>query len=174
MAGRSIFTAREEGFLRALVDNEVDFLIVGLSAALLQGAPAVTQDIDLWVRDVRDSGFRRALKQVGAAYVPQVGLNPPMIAGENVRMFDLVSHMSGLRSFEDEFASSLKMDLGGVSVRVLPLDRVIASKEAANREKDRLVLPVLRDAAIALRARKTSPRSGPARKRRPPRGRSTK
>lgn len=171
MAERLIFTDKEESFLRALIDNEVDFMIVGLSAALLQGAPAVTQDIDLWVRDVRDAGFHRALKQVGAAYVPQVGLNPPMLAGESVRLFDLVGHMSGLRSFEDEFAGSLKLDLGGVSIRVLPLDRIIASKEAADREKDRLVLPVLRDAAIALRARKTPTKPAPGRKKRPrPRG----
>jgi len=171
VAARSIFTDREESFLRALVDNEVDFMIVGLSAALLQGAPAVTQDIDLWVRDLRHRGFRRALKQVGAAYVPQVGLNPPMIAGDGVRLFDLVSHMSGLRSFEDELAGSLKLDLGGVSVRVLPLDRIIASKEAADRDKDRLVLPMLRDAALTLRARKTPAKPAPGGKKTPRRRR---
>jgi len=154
VAGHSIFTGREEAFLKALIDHEVEFLIVGLSAAILQGAPAVTQDIDLWVRDIEDSGFRRALEQVGAAYVPQIGLNPPMLAGDSVRLFDLVLHMSGLDSFEEEFARAVRVDLGRVEVRVLPIERVIASKEAAGREKDRLVLPVLRDAALALRSRR--------------------
>jgi hypothetical protein len=140
-------------------------MIVGLSAALLQGAPAVTQDIGLWVRDTADARFRRALKQVGAAYVPQVGLNPPMLAGDAVRLFDLVSQMSGLGSFEDEIAHALKMEVAGIPLRVLPLERIIASKEAANREKDRLVLPVLRDAAIALRSIRAKPR-----RRRGPRG----
>jgi predicted nucleotidyltransferase len=151
VAERTIFTDREAGFLRSLVENEVDFMIVGLSAAILQGAPAVTQDIELWVRDVQDAGFLRALKEAGAAYVPQIGLNPPMLAGESVRLFDLVSQMSGLGSFEEEVKDSVRIDVGGVAVLVLSLERIIASKEAANREKDRLVLPVLRDAAITLR-----------------------
>lgn len=151
MAERSIFTDREAGFLRALVDNDVDFMIVGLSAATLQGAPAVTQDIDLWIRSLDDAGFRRAVKQVGAAYVPQTGLNPPILAGSNVGLFDLVLHMSGLGSFDEEQAHAIRIDVGGVIVPVLSLERIIVSKEAANREKDRMVLPVLRDAALTLR-----------------------
>ena len=38
MAEHSIFTSKEAAFLKALVDAEVEFMIVGLSAALLQGA----------------------------------------------------------------------------------------------------------------------------------------
>jgi len=151
---RSIFTGKEAAFLKALVDNEVDFIIVGLSAALLQGAPAVTQDIDLWVRDTHASGFRRALKEVGAAYVPQIGLNPPMLAGDSVKLFDLVLHMSGLGTFEEEIEHAIRIDVDGIEVQVLSIERIIASKEAANRDKDRLVLPLLRDAALTLRALK--------------------
>jgi hypothetical protein len=165
VAERSIFTDKEAGFLRALIVNEVDFMIVGLAAAILQGAPAVTQDIDIWVRDVQDAGFRRAIKEVGAAYVPQTGLNPPMLAGESVRLFDLVSHMSGLGAFEDELKDSLRIEVGEVAVQVLPLERIIASKEAANREKDRLVLPVLRDAAITLRELRAKAKPRPRRKK---------
>ena len=160
MAAHSIFTDKEERFLNALVDNEVEFMIVGLSAALLQGAPAVTQDIDLWVRDTSSAGFRRALKQVGAVYVPPIGLNPPLLAGDNVRLFDLVGHMSGLDSFEREFAAALRIEIRGVQIPVLPLDRIIASKEAADREKDRLVLPVLRDAALARSAEQSRKKKG--------------
>lgn len=160
MVERSIFTDKEAGFLRALVDNDVAFMIVGLSAALLQGAPAVTQDIDLWVRDIQGKPFRRALKQVGAAYIPQVGVNPPGLGGDSVRLFDLVLHMSGLGSFDDEYRHAIPIDVGGVTVPVLSLDRIITSKEAAGREKDRLVLPVLRDAAIAIRGGKRPKGSG--------------
>ena len=151
MAQRSIFTAREAEFLKALVDHDVDFMIVGLSAAVLQGAPGVTQDIDLWIRDLQDQRLLDALKQVGAVLVPQIGLNPPMLAGDGVGLFDLVLHMSGLGPFNEEIAHSVGIDIGGVTVRVLGIERIIASNEAANREKDRLVLPVLRDAAITLR-----------------------
>ncbi len=39
-----IFTDEEAEFLRELVRQKVDFMIVGLSAAALQGAPVVTQE----------------------------------------------------------------------------------------------------------------------------------
>ena len=34
--------------LQALVRHEIRFMVVGFSAAALQGAPVVTQDVDLW------------------------------------------------------------------------------------------------------------------------------
>ena len=57
-------------FLRALLRRKVRFMVVGLSAAALQGAPVVTQDVDLWFEDLSDPRIRDALKEVGAAYVP--------------------------------------------------------------------------------------------------------
>lgn len=164
MAERLPFTDREVAFLAALIENDVRFMIVGLSAALLQGAPAVTQDVDLWFDDLEDPGLRRALESVGASYVPSIGLNPPRLAGHAVALFDVVLSMHGLRSFAEEWRGAIDVPLRGVTVKVLPIERVIASKEAVNREKDRLVLPVLRDAAKAIRARRR--RDGHGRKRR--------
>lgn len=148
------FTDREAAFLAALTNTGVEFMIVGLSAALLQGAPAVTQDIDLWFKDLQDPGIRKALKAVGGSYVPSIGLNPPILAGSAVALFDVVLHMHGLESFDEELHHTVEVRLGGVAVKVLAIDRIIASKEAANRDKDRLVLPVLRDAAAAIRREK--------------------
>ena len=64
MADPLIFGDDEIEFLKALVREKVDFMIVGLSAAALQGAPVVTQDIDLWFRQLPDPGIERALKKV--------------------------------------------------------------------------------------------------------------
>jgi len=38
----------EQAFLRALQSHDVPFMLVGIAAARLQGAPVVTEDIDLW------------------------------------------------------------------------------------------------------------------------------
>src|SRR5439155_9486161 len=40
-----LFSDKEARFLQALVEEGVEFLVVGLAAAALQGAPAVTQDV---------------------------------------------------------------------------------------------------------------------------------
>jgi hypothetical protein len=77
-------------------------MVVGLAAAALQGAPAVTQDVDLWFGNLSDPGIHGALRKVGGSYVPPMGLNPPMFAGECVKLFDIALKMDGLRSFEEE------------------------------------------------------------------------
>jgi len=148
---RNIFSQDELKFLRSLIREKVDFMIVGLAGAALQGAPVVTQDIDLWFRDLSDPGIRRALKKVGAAFVPQVELNPPMFAGQGVNLFDIVVHMHGLKSFGEEIENTVTIPIGNLEVKVLKLERIIASKKATNRRKDRLVLPVLRDSLRVIR-----------------------
>ena len=153
MARDALFSDEEIAFLRALVDGNVDFLVVGLAAAALQGAPAVTQDIDLWFRDLGGDRFRKALSRAGVAYVPPSIQNPPLLAGKGADLFDIVVAMHGLGSFDEEVQGAVTMDVGGVEVPVLPLERIIISKQAVGRPKDVAILPVLRDALKAIRSR---------------------
>jgi hypothetical protein len=146
-----IFTEAEQAFLRELSRLKLDFMIVGLAAAALQGAPTVTQDIDLWFKDIGDQRIRRALQRVGGIYVPPTATTPPLFAGKSVALFDIVLRMDGLRSFDQELRHSTLMRIGRAKVHVLSLARIIASKKAADREKDRLVLPVLEDALATLK-----------------------
>lgn len=150
MANNLIFNDQEAEFLRELVRQNVDFMIVGLSAAALQGAPVVTQDVDLWFKNLEDPAIKKALKKVKGSYVAPVMMNPPMFVGESVSLFDIVSHMHGLNDYPDEKKNTIKVPLGRVKIPVLKLDRIIASKTATGREKDKLVLPVLSDALKAI------------------------
>ena len=93
MAVPSIFTAKEIAFLRALQKEKVEFIIVGAAAATLQGAPIVTQDVDLWFKDFKDPGIQKALTKTGGCLVPQIGLHPPTFAGSGVELFDVVLTM---------------------------------------------------------------------------------
>ena len=151
MAELPPLTERELRFVRALISHEVRFLIVGLSAAALQGAPVVTQDVDLWFERLDDPRLTAALRQVGGAYVAPTLNSPPMLAGEGLELFDVVLSMSGLQSFDEEWANAIELTVGDVVTKVLPLTRILASKRAADRPKDRLVVPVLED-VVALQA----------------------
>lgn len=151
MATPSTFTEQELAFLRELVRHRVEFMIVGLSAAALQGAPAVTQDVDLWFKDLADPRLRKALDTVAGVYVPPTASTPPMLAGRSVALFDIVLTMDGLETFDEELANAVEIPIGRTKVRVLSLERIITSKRAANREKDRLILPVLEAAAAVHR-----------------------
>jgi hypothetical protein len=146
----------ELDLLESLIRHQVRFLVVDLSAAALQGAPVVTEDVDLWFEDLHDPKLLRALREVGAGYVPPFGNNPPMLAGRHSEPFDLVISMSGLRQFADEFECAVVIPVGRLRLKVLPLDRILASKTAANRPKDRLVIPLLRNTLRTLQVMQTS------------------
>jgi hypothetical protein len=120
-------------------------MVVGLSAAALQGAPVVTEDIDLWFDDLSNPKLSQALVKVGAAYIPPFGYNPPMLGGAGSEPFDVVIRMDGLGEFGDEWKHSLEIRVGKLRLKVLPLERILASKQAANRPKDRRVIPVLQN-----------------------------
>ena len=156
-------------FLRALLRRRVNFMVVGLSAAALQGAPVVTQDVDLWFEDLSDPRIREALRDVGAAYVPPSLQNPPMFAGGGIELFDIVLTMHGLGTFSEELANCLDVALGRYKLKVLGVDRILASKRAANRAKDRLVIPVLEDSLAANRVAAQRAKAKSAAKRRPAR-----
>ena len=158
MAAPPPFSAREEAFLSALVEEEVPFLVVGLAAAALQGAPAVTKDIDLWFADLSDPRFREALRKSGVAYVAPGPNNPPLLAGAGADLLDIVLHPDGLESFEKEAKRAVHVQLGEVEVPVLPLERIIKSKKAAGRPKDRAILPVLEDTLRVLLRRSAARR----------------
>jgi hypothetical protein len=77
-----------------------------------------------------------------------------MLAGAGAELFDLVLRMDGLGTFADELKNCVEISLGRQKLKVLSLERIIASKIAANRAKDKLTIPVLRDALAATQSMK--------------------
>ena len=151
MDAPSLFSDKELEFLAALVDGKVAFLVVGLAAAALQGAPAVTQDVDLWFRDLSDPRLTGALQRIGASYIPPTHSTPPLLAGAGTDLFDIVVHMHGLETFDEEVRRATIVKIGDIALPVLPLERIIASKRATGRPKDLSILAALED-ALRVRA----------------------
>ena len=139
--------------LESLLRHRIRFLLVGLSAAALQGAPVVTEDIDLWFDNLSDPRLVQALLKVGAACMPPFGYNPPMLGGPGSDPFDVVIRMNGPGEFADEWNHAVKIKVGPLTLRVLPLARILASKRAANRPKDQRVIPVLQNTLRTLQLR---------------------
>jgi hypothetical protein len=110
-------------------------------AAIAQGAPLMTVDYDFWVR-LPERQYVRLLtivkRQGGTVRAPTLY---ELSDGTQV---NAIFKPDGLRSFDAEWKISRWGRLEMVPVKVLPLRRVIASKRAANREKDLAVLPTLR------------------------------
>jgi predicted nucleotidyltransferase len=140
-------TPVEVRFLRELAERDVRFMIVGMSAADLQGAHIGTQDIDLWFRRTSDPGLESSARSVGCLFMWRS--DPPMLEGEELERFDVVNRLDGLDDFETEYAGAVDSEIEGIPVKLLPLHRIIVSKKAADRPKDRVALPALKAALQA-------------------------
>lgn len=146
--------------LGVLERHGVEFVVIGGLAAAVQGSPFVTTDVDVTPRRARKNLERlsAALKELDAKIrtetVPE-GLpfdhNVSSLAGISLlnlttRFGDLDISIEplGTAGYEDLVRDAKPFDLGGTRVLIASLADVIRSKEAAGREKDRLVLPTLR------------------------------
>ena len=128
-------------FLKALREESIDCILIGAMAAIRQGAPLMTVDYDFWVR-LPERQYVRLL----AIVQRQGGTIRARTLYElsDGTQVNAVFQPDGLHSFQAEWKHCPIGRLDGVPVRILPLERVIASKQAAGRDKDVAVLPLLK------------------------------
>jgi hypothetical protein len=140
-------TEAERRFLSALERRGVRFLVVGMSAALLQGARGATEDIDLWFGDPSDAEIGAAAREVGAIY-----LSGSFGIGALGDRIDVVTHMHGLGSFDEEASRAVRATIEcDLELPLLPLERILVSKRATGRAKDAAQIPALEVALTVLR-----------------------
>ena len=143
--------------LRALRDGGIEFILAGGVAAVLQGAPINTLDVDI-VHSRTESNIGRllsVLESLDAVFRVQPGrrLKPTAshLAGSGhlnlitrYGPLDVLGAIGHDLAYEDLLARSTEMDIGGGRIRVLALETLISVKESIGGEKDRAVLPILR------------------------------
>lgn len=153
-------SSADERFLAALAaelrNARVEAIVVGNVASILNGAPVLTQDVDLLVRDTPLT--RRKLRQVASALgatapQPLSGMTrSERIYGASVPIDILYDRMPGRLSFASVRLRARAAPVGGEVLTVAALADVIKSKTAAGRAKDKAVLPILRDTLATRRA----------------------
>jgi hypothetical protein len=142
-------TSAERALFHALNHRQVPFLIVGMGAAALEGAPVATQDLDVWFERADDERIQQAAADAGGFWISGFGMQPPAFGGDGLQRVDVVLTAHGLDSFAVEYTRALRREVDGVALQVLPLERVIASKRATNRTKDIAQLPALEATLLA-------------------------
>ncbi len=135
--------------LAALEKVRLEYVVVGMAAASLQGAPIMTQDVDLLVRDTPLSRNRidELAKEIGAGRPVRVSeLSTTLsLIGADAPVDVLFDRLPGGASFEGLRARATIIKLGEHSAVVATLADIIASKEAIGRPKDLAHLPILRE-----------------------------
>lgn len=144
-------TPAERALFEALNLRGVRFVVIGMGAAVLEGAPMVTQDLDLWFERSDDERLKLAAADAGGFWISGFGMQPPAFGGHGLDRIDVVLTAHGLASFAEEYDGALERDVEGVKLRVLSLERIIASKRVMRRAKDLAQLPALEAALLARR-----------------------
>jgi hypothetical protein len=111
-----------------------------MTAAVLQGTPVTTFDVDLWI----DLPSRRYLQVMNLALKvggQMVANTVAVLPGDLTINF--VYSVAGLNSFGREYSKARKLQWMGHRVAVLPLERIYASKKCVGRPKDLAHLPLL-------------------------------
>lgn len=146
-----------ETLLEALTQARIRFVIVGGVAMNLHGSAQNTNDLDIVY--ARDAQNVRKLVKALAPYFPQLrttqgpisfrfdertiknGLN--FTLETSIGYVDLLGEITGVGDYRAAEKGSIKMKLGGRSVRILDLPNLIRAKRATGRLKDKLALPEL-------------------------------
>jgi len=147
MAGRFDYP-QAEGIHASFGREGVRYLFIGKSGAILLGFPDTTQDADLFVEKTQQNAAAviKALKELGFALTDEqaseVQRGKDFIQLKNGPFdLDLIFAPDGIESFEGAWGRRVEVE-GGFPV--CHPDDIIASKEAANRVRDRESLPRLK------------------------------
>ncbi len=130
--------------------------MVGGVAAILEGAPIATLDVDI-VFDLDEANVERlatALAELDARYRDPAGRlirptgkrlteNKVNLLETRLGLLDALHEIGNAWTFEDVRERSRALELDGFEVSVLSLASNIESKRAAGREKDHAMLPLL-------------------------------
>jgi predicted nucleotidyltransferase len=144
--------------LRALHDGGVEFILVGGLAAVLQGAPIDTFDID--VVHSRDAANVARLQPVLEGLDAVFRIQPERRLKPNASHLASAGHLNLITRYGPlDLLGTIGRDLGyrellprsvgldiseGLRIRVLDPETLIALKEELAGDKDRAALPILR------------------------------
>lgn len=154
--------------LTTLDHHGVEYLVVGGLGARAHGATRPTQDVDFVPRSTRENLDRLAdaLRELGARLrvagmtdeearqLPVVVDGPTLAAfgsttwATDAGAIDVLHDLptaTGRRGYDDLLSRSTTASLDGTVIRVAALDDIIASKQHADRPKDRDALPELEE-----------------------------
>lgn len=162
-----------EAAFKSLTTAQVNFIVVGAYAGVVQGSVQVTRDLDICYE--RTSENMKRLAAALAPYHPKLRGAPPSLPftldertlaqGMNFTFqtdfgdIDLLGELSGVGQFTEFARDAVTLEVFGMKVRVASLDALIRSKRAAGRPKDLLSLPEL-EAILESRSVKKDEKEG--------------
>jgi predicted nucleotidyltransferase len=156
--GRKPTSASLGDLLEGLLDAGVDFILVGGLAAVIQGAPVTTMDVDV-VHSQSPQNIARLFAFLRSVDAVQRRLDDKLIEPKErdlsgkghvllttrIGPLDVLAVIEGGRSYEDLLGHTVEIDFRGHTLRVLNLETLIELKKTSTDLKDKQRLPVLKE-----------------------------
>jgi len=108
-------------------------MLIGMSAAIVQGVMGTTLDVDLWV-DLPARQYMRVQNLARAAGCTPAA-NTVVFAADGTPI-NFVYEVNGLGTFQKESKHAVRLVFLGKKIPVLKLERILKSKEFIRRDKD--------------------------------------
>lgn len=138
------------GMLRALVDQDVRFVVIGGVAAQYSGSPITTRDLDVcYARDPENlEALAAVLRDLGAALRGAPAglpfrLDARTLARGDAFTFttilgdlDIIGTPAGTDGYDDLVRNASIQEVDGIRLRVAAIDDLMRMKRAAGRTKD--------------------------------------
>jgi hypothetical protein len=138
--------------LEALEAEEIRFMLIGMSAAIVQGVMGTTLNVDVWI-DLPARQYMRVQNLARAA--GGVAVANTVVYAQDGTPVNFVYEVNGLGTFQKEIKHSVPLPFCGKKIPVLKLERILKSKESIRRDKDLLHIIHIRDLLKCRRALKT-------------------
>ena len=144
--------------LEGLLEAGVDFILVGGLAAVIQGAPVTTMDVDI-VHNQTPENIAKLLaflKSVDAFHrrLDDKVIEPKLgdLSGKGHALFttrlgplDVLAVIEEGRSYRDLLDHTVEIDFRGHTLRVLDLKMLIQLKRTSTNPKDKQRMPMLKE-----------------------------
>ena len=141
-----MFSKDFKEFIQLLIENQVEYLIVGGYAVGIHGYPRYTGDIDVWINPNEENIKKMpgVLKEFGFSdaeinekdfrnsdNIFRIG-NPPY-------RIDIMTEIDGV-AFNNCFTNKIIKEIDGVNINFIGFNDLIKNKKASGRKKDQLDL----------------------------------
>jgi hypothetical protein len=140
--------------LEALEVEDIRFMLIGMSAAIVQGVMETTLDVDLWI-DLPPRQYMR-IQDIARKSGATVAANTVAYLPDGTPV-NFVFEVDGVGPFAREFRNCSRLEFRGKVIPVLKLERILKSKEAIRRDKDLAHIIHLRNLLRCRNALKRKP-----------------
>ena len=150
--------------LEGLIEADIEFILVGGLAAVIQGAPVTTMDVDIVPSQSPEniSKLFAFLKSIGAFYrrLDEMVIEPNRedLTGRGHALFatrlgplDVLAVIEEGKAYDDLLENTIEIEFRGHVLRVLDLKTLIELKKFTKDFKEKQRLPVLKETLRQLK-----------------------